>query len=103
MAKKVAAIPLPDTESNFSMFNWFRKSNNAIKEEEESLLAEEKKKEEEEKAKDADSAEMTDMITNIKNMTGLWDNDPPDSFWLKMDRLDHNSGIREPMGQLCFR
>jgi len=79
-----------------------------------------------------------EMITTIKNMTGLFEDDPPDSTydhrsfalhfsrtfyccnaivwflistcgcnyarsWLHMDRMDHNTGVRVPMGQICIR
>jgi hypothetical protein len=53
--------------------------------------------------KDADNEEMMDMINNFKNMTGLWDIDPPDSQWIHMDRLNHETGKRDPMGSLCIR
>jgi hypothetical protein len=49
-----------------------------------------------------DSTDQMEFVKMIKNMTGLWDEDPNDSEWLFLDRLDHETGIREPMGKLCY-
>lgn len=47
----------------------------------EPLLTEEeaRKKKEEEEAKAEEEAEVKELVTNFKNMTGMWDIDPPDS------------------------
>lgn len=58
--------------------------------------------EEEEPPLDADAQETEELIVTIKNLTGLFDIDPPDSTWIHMDRLNHETGIRDPMGSLCF-
>lgn len=51
---------------------------------------------------DEDELGELELVKMIKDMTGLWDTDPDDSTWLFLDRLDHESGIREPMGKLCY-
>ena len=56
----------------------------------------------EEEEVDEDNSEEMEFVKTFKNMTGLWDLDPEDSTWLFMDRLEHESGIREPMGKLCY-
>ena len=56
-----------------------------------------------EQAQEAEDQDTTDFVNSVKEMTGLWDIDPPDSMWLAMDRLNHETGVRDPMGQLCFR
>ena len=38
----------------------------------------------------------------MKSFVGIPGNDPADSKWLKLDVLDHNTGVREPRGQLCI-
>ncbi|CAE7520594.1 unnamed protein product, partial [Symbiodinium microadriaticum] len=53
--------------------------------------------------KDPDAEEQDALITTVKQMTGLWDIDPDDSTWLFMDKLDHETGIREPQGKICYR
>mmetsp|Transcript_4768 Transcript_4768/g.4826 ORF Transcript_4768/g.4826 Transcript_4768/m.4826 type:complete len:122 (+) Transcript_4768:234-599(+) len=35
-------------------------------------------------------------------MTGLWEIDPSDSTWIHLDNLDHETGLREPMGRVCY-
>lgn len=52
--------------------------------------------------KDEDDAEAKEMITTLKNMTGLWDIDPPDSSWLNLETSDHNTGKVTPMGKIAF-
>jgi hypothetical protein len=52
--------------------------------------------------KDPDAAEQDAFLNQVKTMTGLWDIDPDDSTWLFMDKLDHETGIREPMGKICY-
>ncbi|KAF0685797.1 Aste57867_22405 [Aphanomyces stellatus] len=43
-----------------------------------------------------------DAIRSIKEATGLWDTDPVDSTWIKMERLNRDSGVKEPMGAVCI-
>jgi hypothetical protein len=52
--------------------------------------------------RDPDDEEADALINQVKEMTGLWELDPDDSTWLHLDSLDHESGIREPMGRLCY-
>lgn len=52
--------------------------------------------------KDPDAEEQDALINNVKQMTGLWDIDPDDSTWIFMDKLDHETGIREPQGKICY-
>ena len=42
-----------------------------------------------------------EFVETFKEMTGWGETDPKDSSWLFMDRLDHETGKREPMGRLC--
>ena len=53
--------------------------------------------------KDPDAEEQDALINTVKQMTGLWDIDPDDSTWIYMDKLDHETGIREPQGKICYR
>ena len=53
--------------------------------------------------KDPDTEEQDALINTVKQMTGLWDIDPDDSTWIYMDKLDHETGIREPQGKICYR
>ena len=41
------------------------------------------------------------FVEQFKELTGWGETDPKDSSWLFMDRLDHETGQREPMGRLC--
>ena len=59
--------------------------------------------EEEEEDPEEDAKNTQDLINSIKEMTGLWDLQPADSQWIAMDRLNHETGVRDPMGQVCFR
>ena len=89
----------PPADKNTEKKSWFSFGKDEEPEEEkEELLKEDKDKE-----KAEEDAELNDFINTVKNMTGLWDIDPPDSNWLHMDRLDHNTGVREPMGKLSYR
>lgn len=49
-----------------------------------------------------EDAELKEFVNQIKEMTGLWDIDPPDSSWLPMTRMNHNTGVVEPMGKLAY-
>ncbi|KAF0685790.1 Aste57867_22398 [Aphanomyces stellatus] len=46
-------------------------------------------------------ADNNDAIRSIKEMTGLWDTDPTDSTWIKMERKNRETGRNEPMGEVC--
>lgn len=65
---------------------------------------EEQEQEEEpiEPEKDPDDEEQDALINQVKEMTGLWEIDPDDSTWIHMDSLDHDTGLREPMGRICY-
>ncbi|RHY35089.1 hypothetical protein DYB32_000418 [Aphanomyces invadans] len=43
-----------------------------------------------------------DAIRSIKEATGLWDTDPTDSTWIKMERLNRETNVKEPMGAVCI-
>lgn len=83
-------------------FSWFRRKPPKEEEEEE----EKKPLVEEEVAEPApvsqDEEDQNALVKSIKNATGLWDMDPDDSTWLYMDRLDHETGVREPQGKICY-
>ncbi|KAF0685796.1 Aste57867_22404 [Aphanomyces stellatus] len=57
------------------------------------------KKKVKESTKDADN---NNAIRSIKEATGLWDVDPVDSTWIKMDRQNRTTGTKEPMGAVCI-
>ncbi|OQS01372.1 hypothetical protein ACHHYP_01203 [Achlya hypogyna] len=50
----------------------------------------------------AKEAQNNDAIRSIKEATGLWDNDPTDSTWIKMERLNRETGQKEAMGAVCI-
>ena len=85
-------------------FSFFRRKTPEAEEEEEEEekkpLVEEEVAEPEPKSQDEE--DQNALIKTIKNATGLWDMDPDDSTWLYMDRLDHETGIREPQGKICY-
>ena len=56
--------------------------------------AEEEEEEEEE--------EMKEQVNAFKNMTGMWDIDPPDSDWVHLTKKDHNTDKITPMGSLAI-
>ncbi|CBN78812.1 conserved unknown protein [Ectocarpus siliculosus] len=39
------------------------------------------------------------FVNTIKNMTGLWDDDPDESYWLNMERTNYETGQKEQMGK----
>ncbi|EQC29478.1 hypothetical protein SDRG_12726 [Saprolegnia diclina VS20] len=47
-------------------------------------------------------AQNNDAIRSIKEATGLWDTDPTDSTWIKMERLNRETGQKEAMGAVCI-
>lgn len=88
------------------LFGVFKRKNSDDEEKEGEKKDKEEGDEEDaqfEPAKDPDAAEQDAFVNQIKTMTGLWDIDPDDSTWLFMDKLDHETGIREPMGKICYR
>merc|ERR1711871_572202 len=50
---------------------------------------------------DDEEKEAAETASWLKSLAGIPGNDPADSKWLKLDVLDHNTGVREPRGQLC--
>ena len=54
------------------------------------------------KEMDDEEKEAAETATWLKSLAGIPGNDPADSKWLKLDVLDHNTGVREPRGQLCI-
>jgi hypothetical protein len=54
----------------------------------------------EERAEDMD-ADTMEFVQTFKEISGWGDTDPKDSDWLFMDKLDHETGKREPMGRVC--
>ncbi|RHY24406.1 hypothetical protein DYB25_000601 [Aphanomyces astaci] len=55
------------------------------------------------KVKETSSAQRDNAaIRSIKESTGLWDTDPTDSTWIKMERLNRETNVKEPMGAVCI-
>ncbi|OQS02130.1 hypothetical protein THRCLA_05475 [Thraustotheca clavata] len=54
------------------------------------------------KKESASEAENNDAIRSIKEATGLWDTDPTDSTWIKMERFNRETNVKEPMGAVCI-
>ncbi len=52
--------------------------------------------------KKEEAEEGNKLVRKAQEMTGLWNFDPEDSKWLKMDRKDFDTGKRIPMGKLCI-
>lgn len=46
---------------------------------------------------------MKQFVTMIKNLTGLWEDDPEDSSWANFEQHDHNTGKSTPMGSVAYR
>lgn len=86
------------------LFNLFKRSEEEEEEEEEPADEEDPEVDQKlEPPKDPDQEEQDNLINTVKQMTGLWDIDPDDSTWIHMDVLDHETGLREPMGRICYR
>jgi hypothetical protein len=49
-----------------------------------------------------DEEEMKENVNMFKNMTGLWDIDPPDSAWINFTNKDHNTDKVTPMGSVAI-
>lgn len=45
---------------------------------------------------------MKENVNMFKNLTGLWDIDPPDSAWINFTNKDHNTDKVTPMGSLAI-
>lgn len=52
-----------------------------------------------EKAKE-EKAEAHEVVKQFRTMAGL--EDPDDADWLHLDKLDHKTGTREPMGSILL-
>eukprot|EP00602_Paraphysomonas_sp_CaronLab_P003319 CAMPEP_0185019240 /NCGR_PEP_ID=MMETSP1103-20130426/1865_1 /TAXON_ID=36769 /ORGANISM="Paraphysomonas bandaiensis, Strain Caron Lab Isolate" /LENGTH=1852 /DNA_ID=CAMNT_0027549443 /DNA_START=18 /DNA_END=5573 /DNA_ORIENTATION=+ len=89
----------PSVSFKERVFGIFKRKNEEDEEEEEEEAADE---ETPPPPKDPDQEEQDNLINSVKQMTGLWDIDPDDSTWMYMDHLDHETGIREPMGKICY-
>ncbi|OQR97039.1 hypothetical protein THRCLA_07103 [Thraustotheca clavata] len=50
----------------------------------------------------ANQARDNDAIRSIKEATGLWDTNPTDSHWVKMERHNRDTNVKEPMGAVCI-
>jgi hypothetical protein len=88
------------------LFSLFKRNNDEEEDEEAGEEGDEEDAEIDqqlEPPKDPDQEEQDNLINTVKQMTGLWDIDPDDSTWIHMDVLDHETGLREPMGRICYR
>lgn len=54
-----------------------------------------------EEDKEEDEEETSEFIKTIKEASGLYNMDPPDSTWIHMDRRNDRGG-RDAMGSLCI-
>jgi len=71
-------------------------------EDQEPLLEDPLEVEKKKREAESEEAETHEMVKSMKAMTGLFDEDPEESSWLKLDAVDHNTGTREPRGQICY-
>jgi len=83
----------------FQIFSSEPKDDNSLRK---PLLESQQKAVMEKIEQESESAEMFEVVNSIKAATGLFDKDPDDSFWLKLDAVDHVTGVRVPRGLLCF-
>jgi hypothetical protein len=83
---------------------WFGSKTDDEDEAEDPLLNDEGEANEqtEEEKKTEEDEDAQEMIQTIKGMTGLWDDDPPDSEWLNFIKADHNGGEPIPMGSVSY-
>ena len=65
------------------------------------LLEDDQQIDAKQKEMDDEEKEAAETASWLKSLAGIPGNDPADSKWLKLDVLDHNTGVREPRGQLC--
>jgi hypothetical protein len=56
----------------------------------------------EEKEKADNDKEAAGMVSSIRGLLGLGEDDPPDSTWLHMTTKDFKTDTRIPMGKLCI-
>ena len=54
------------------------------------------------KSGDADNSDFKEFIDSLKEASGLYDMDPPNSTWLAIDKADKKTGKREPMGSVAI-
>jgi hypothetical protein len=104
------AVEKDSASTNKSWFSWGSKKTGT--EEKQGLLAnkdmshEESSDDDEAKdkaEKEAEDDEVKELVSSIKAMTGLWeDEDPPDSDWLNLTSRDHNTEKVEARGQVCW-
>ncbi|CAM9674905.1 unnamed protein product, partial [Phaeothamnion confervicola] len=43
-----------------------------------------------------------EFIRSLKEMTGLWEDDPMESHWMHLERTNRKTGKKEPMGKCCI-
>jgi hypothetical protein len=55
-----------------------------------------------EEEEEDEEEEMKEQVNAFKNMTGVWDIDPPDSDWVHLTKKDHNTDKITPMGSLAI-
>jgi hypothetical protein len=89
-----------EVKKSWFSFGFF--SSKPKHEDEEPLLEDPVVAEKAKREAEAEEQEANDTIRSFKAMTGLFDEDPEESSWLKLDALDHNTGLREPRGQICY-
>ena len=53
-------------------------------------------------AEQDEEEELKETVDSFKNMTGIWDIDPPDSDWVNISKKDHNTGAVTPMGSVAI-
>jgi hypothetical protein len=95
-AKKTQNKPAEEEgESSGGFFSCFGGDDKPKEEEEQPLV-------QPQAADEDDLEDMREMINGLKEMTGLWDMQPPDSDWFHMTRRNEETGEHEPMGSLCY-
>ena len=53
-------------------------------------------------ADEDEAEEMKETVDTFKNMTGIWDIDPPDCDWIHLQKKDHNTDKVVPMGSVAI-
>jgi len=53
-------------------------------------------------AEEDEEEEMKETVDSFKNMTGIWDIDPPDCDWVHLQKKDHNTDKVVPMGSVAI-
>jgi hypothetical protein len=85
-----------DDKEGGGFFSCFGGGDDKPKEEEEQPLVQPQG------ADDDELEDMREMVNGFKEMTGLWDMQPPDSEWFHMTRKNEETGEHEPMGSVCY-